>query len=607
MSLNRSQKKYIKKNSRNASIFQMAATLGVTEDEVRWYLGHNGSRHEQKTLLGKEQKTEINWNEIASHPLNWIKKNLLFFGILTLLVLVSYANALGNAFVSDDRGLLINVPIWDLHYFLASPHAFLRPLIYIIVYKLGGLNPFLFRLPNILFHLGVVWLVYAVLSTFIQKRAALAAAALFAVHPLLVESVTWISGGGHVQYSFFFLLSFLFYILSSQRSRYYFLSLFFYTLMLISSEKAVSLAVSFFLFELSFGSVWKNWRKVLPYFILSSFWVLFYLRLFVARATLFGGQQSIDPTLYNPFLQVPIAITSYLQLLFWPDGLTIYHSEMIFSQAEYILRVFILIGFLGFIIYSFKRNRFLFFWLSFFIITLLPTINPFVHAWVVAERYVYLGTLGVFASLAWVFEKLFESHRTKTIAVTGITIVVIALSIRTITRNADWSSEDTLWPATARTSPSSAQNHNNLGDYYGRHGDLVNSVAEFKRAIELRPNYADAYHNLGNAYRDMGKLNEAIVQYQKALSINPKLWQSYQNIAAIYYSQNKYSKALEYLKIGLEANPQNINLLAAQGVVYAKAGDKQKAQEVFLKILTIDPNNQFAKQALLQLQNNTLQ
>lgn len=546
-------------------------------------------------------------NLTRSHPIMWVKKNSIFFIFLFFLVFLSYVNSLGNEFVSDDKGLLINIPIWNIDYFINSPHAFLRPLLYFSLYKLGGLSPFLFRLSNIVFHLGVVFLIFAVLSSFSKRSVAFLSAALFAVHPLLVESVTWISGGAYIQYSFFFLLSFLFYILSVGKRKLFFFSLFFYVLMLESSEKSVSLALAFFLFEVSFGNVWKNWRKLLPYFILSGVWVLFYLRLFVVRSAYFEGPQFTDQTLYNPFFQVPIAITSYLGLIFWPDGLTIYHSEMIFSQAEYILRGFVLIGFLGFIIYSFKRNRFFFFWLSFFVMTLLITINPFVHAWVVAERYVYLGTLGVITSLAWFFDKLLESNKTKTITITSITIVVILLLIRTIVRNNDWSSEDTLWLATARTSPSSAQNHNNLGDYYGRHGDLVNSVREFQYAIELKPNYADAQHNLGNAYRDMGKIEEALESYKKALFIDPTIWQSYQNIAAIYYARKDYKQSREYLEKGLKINPQNTNLLISLGLIHAMLGEKNIAEEIFLKALSIDPNNQLAIQVLTKLRNNTLQ
>ncbi len=72
-------------------------------------------------------------------------------------------------------------------------------------------------------------------------------------------------------------------------------------------------------------------------------------------------------------------------------------------------------------------------------------------------------------------------------------------------RNFDWKNQDTLWLATAKTSPSSHQNHNNLGDLYARRGEYEKAVEEFKKAIELKPDYGDAYHNLANVYHQIGK------------------------------------------------------------------------------------------------------
>lgn len=533
--------------------------------------------------------------------------NRWYLLLLLGLVFLCYVNALGNNFVSDDRGLVLNMPIWDTSTILSNPYPLIRQFLYLAVYKIGGLNPALFRLSNIIFHAGVVILIYTILCIMQKPKIGILAAALFAVHPILVESVTWITAGAHVQYSFFFLLSLLFYILSKNNTPKYIASLIFYVFALLSSEKAVVLAAVFPLFEFSFGSFMRNWKRIVPYFILSGFWVLLYLRLFTLRAGFFEGQQLIDPAIVNPLFQVPIAISSYLQLFFWPNELTIYHTELSFTLFEYIVRTVFLIVFFGAIAYCFKRNRFIFFWFTFFLVTLLPTINPFVHAWIVAERYVYLGTVGIVVSVAMIFVKLGKNVKFKRGVYIVFSLIIFSFTIRTIARNIDWKNEDNLWLAAARTSPSSAQNHNNLGDYYGRHGDLENSVREFKRAIELKPNYADAYHNLGNAYRDMRQFENAIKSYEKALSIEPRLWQSYQNIAAIYYSQKSFDRAIDYLQKGITANPQNPNLFVVLSIVYFKQGEKSKAVESITTALKIDPKNNFAKEVFLQMQNNTLQ
>ena len=533
-------------------------------------------------------------------------KNKLPILLLIGLVIFCYINSLGNNFVSDDRGILINAPSWDLSSVFSRPYTFIRPLLYLITYKVAGFSPVFFRLPNILFHMGAVLLIYVIIKNLANGRVALLSSSLFAVHPLMVESITWISGGVYVQYSFFFLLSFFFYLRSRKSKKNYIFSLLAYTCALISSEKAITLALTFFVYEFCFGDLKKHWIKASPYFILSSIWVMLHFLRFAERVSYFEDQ-ALDLTPYNPFFQVPIAITSYIQLLIWPSDLTIYHSEMIFSQVEYAIRVVGFLGFLVFVGYCLWRNRFLFFWFCFFVIALLPTINPFVLGWIVAERYVYIAIIGIMVPIAYVVEKSFSFPKIKVATMSFFVIVIALFSIRTIVRNIDWATEDNLWLAAAKTSPSSAQNHNNLGDYYGRHGDYANSILEFKRAITLKQNYADAYHNLGNAYRDSGQTDLGIQSYEKAYSFNPKLWQSYQNIAAIYYMQGKYKDAQTYLQKGLTANPNNTNLLVVLSLVYVKSGERDKAREVLLNALSIDPNSKLIKQALSQLQNNTLQ
>lgn len=535
----------------------------------------------------------------------WLKNNWMYLLLLTVIVFLCYFNALGNGFVSDDRGILININTYNFETVFSQPYMFVRPLLYFVTYKIAGLNPFLFRLPNILMHVGIVWLIFAILMILSKRPLAFLAAAIFAVHPILVESVSWISGGVYVQYSFFFLLSFFFYLIGRGKMKYYIVALIAFVFSLMSSEKAIVLALLFPLYEFTLGNLKNNWKKIPLFFILSAMWFFFHsLRLGQREQYVFMDQMT-EPSFINPLLQVPITITSYLELLFWPNNLTLYHTEMIFTQMDYIIRLVLTVIFVGVLCYTFFRNKFIFFWISFFLISLLPTlIFSFKGlAWIVAERYVYLGALGIFVVIAWVFTKAIERKKWRKLIIPVFVIIVIVLSIRTIVRNIDWANEDNLWLAAARTSPSSSQNHNNLGDYYGRHGDLVNSIKEFQQAIALKPNYADAHHNLGNAYRDMGRIDDALEEYKKAAQVNPGLWQSYQNIAAIYYYQGNYQGAKEYLEIGLKINPQNTSLLYVLGLVEYKFGDKEKAKHFFIQVLQLDPNNQLTKQALQKIQS----
>ncbi|MDO8515105.1 MAG: tetratricopeptide repeat protein [bacterium] len=476
---------------------------------------------------------------------------------LTALVFIVYFNALGNGFVSDDRGIISSSAINNIEYFLPPPYfnANIRAVLIFFTNQVFGLNPFFFRLPNILAHLGSVFVIYFIVRKLSGKLTAIFAAAVFAVHPILTEGVTWISGGGYSLYTFFILASFYCYLKESTR-KYYLISVFLFYLSLLSSEKAIIFPLILFIYELALGNLKTNWRKLIPFFFLSFFWGLYLLGMIGTRIgdlqTSYGGVQER----LNPLVQIPIAITSYLQLIFWPDGLTLYHSEMFFGQTEYLTRLGIFLLFIAGIIFSFFKNRVVFFWLSFFIISLLPTLTPLGISWIVAERYVYLGTIGIIVIFAMLIKKVAILVKNDDIFWGALIIIIILFSIRTMFRNADWTNEDTLWLSAARTSPSSSQNHNNLGDYYGRQGDLKRSAEEFQAAIKLNPQYADAYHNLGNAYRDMGNLDLAIENYQKALSFNPNLWQSYYNIAAIYYYQKKYPESEDFLSKAKKLNPE---------------------------------------------------
>ena len=478
--------------------------------------------------------------------MSFLTKNRNVFLFLGGLVFFVYFNALGNNFVSDDLFMISDPLITKIQYFWNPPYfnIDIRAIYIFFINQLFGPNPFFFRLPNILAHFESAFLVFLILRNLSNQAVAIFSATIFAVHPIFIESVTWISGGGYSLSTFFILASLLFYINSKNKK-----SLLFFYLALLSCEKAIVFPLILFVYELALGNLKTMWKKLIPFFLLTGVWILILFSQIGTRIstleTSFGGVQ----TKLNPLIQIPIAVTSYLQLIFWPDGLTLYHSEMFFSQTEYLIRLGIFLLFLACIIISFFKNKPIFFWLSFFLISLIPTLTPLGVSWIVAERYVYLGTIGIVVATAIILEKY------KNAFWYILAIAAFFLALRTISRNADWQSHDTLWLATARVSPSSSQNHNNLGDYYGRHGDLKRSAEEFALAIKLNPQYADAYHNLGNANRDMGNLDLAIENYKKALTFNPGLWQSHLNIGAIYYYQKNIPLAKEYFSKAVKLNP----------------------------------------------------
>ena len=619
MALTRYQKKYLKKNLQRLPLAKITDNLDVSEKEILNFLKSRWRKEKYQKYVEKQAKyqkslapkTQLK-NEIKTGRFNlkkYLTRNRKVFVFLAFLVFAVYFNSLGNDFVSDDMGIKNSPNINEISYFWKPPYFTLklRLLIIFLTHKVFGMNPIFYRLSNIFFHLGSTWIIFILISLFFKSPIPLITTSVFAVHPILTEGVAWIAGGGYVYSAFFALLSFLIYIyadnlMGKKAFKFWLFSVFLFYLALSLSEKLIIFPIILSLYELCSRKLKNNWPKLVPFWLIGGFWTLHLAGRLGQRVTALETDYYLQPGTDNPFIQIPTAVASYLELIFWPKNLTLYHSEMSFGQGEYFLRLGVFILFLISIIYFFKKDRRIFFWLSFFLVSLLPFLTPLRISWIVAERYVYLGSLGIFVIIALILQKINEVFKNQKVSYALLAIILTALSIRTIIRNTDWKNQDTLWLAAAKTSPSSPQNHNNLGDYYGRQGNFEKAVEEFKKAIELNPNYGDAFHNLANTYQQMERVDEAIENYQKAASINPNLWQSYQNLAAIYFDQKKLDLAEENLKKAIAVNPQNANLYTNLGIIYLQLNLKEKAKEQFQKTLQLDPQNQKAKQLWLNLE-----
>ena len=515
------------------------------------------------------------------------KRLTLLVALISISILV-YLNGLNNGFVSDDKGLLSQPTVHDL-----------RTAILTLFYKFDLHSPAYFRIVNILFHAGSTAILFLIFLSFFSPFTSFLGALFFAVHPVHVESVTWISGGGYVQYSFFFLLSFFLYIKSKKHWTLYFVSLLSFVASLLSSPVALSLAIVFPLYELTVGKLKKNWPKALPYVISVGILAFPYILNIGPRLATFQAGSYQDQSTYNPLFQIPVALSSYLVLLVWPDKLTLYHSELAFSSINFVLRAVIVVGYFILLFVLFKKNKKLFFWASLYVVSLLPTLTPFRVAWIVAERYVYLGSISCLLLIAYGAEILFKKYGKAIVLL--ISIFALLLSMRTIIRNFDWKDEDSLWIAASRTSPSSWVNHNNLGDVYARRGEYGKSIQEFEIAIALNPQYADAYNNMANVLVKLGKRQEAYLAYEQAVALNPNLWQAYFNMSTFFYELQDMIHAEEYLLRAIRINQNDSKLYAHLGVIYLNVKNLRKAEGAFTESLQIDRNNQMAQRGLAEV------
>ncbi len=567
---------------------------------------------EEKTSKTETSKTSLNWE--------WVKKHWVYFSILAGLVFIVYVNTLDNGLTSDDKGLLLDKNnLTTFKYIFSDPLSFIWSLTHAPLYALFGINPTALRIPNILMHLGNTFLVFLILTRLANYRLGFITASLFAVHPVLTEGVTWISGGPYSWYSFFFLLSFLLYILRGKSRRIYYLSLVVFLIGLLTSNRVMQLFPILYVYEFVFGDLRKNFTKLIPYTVVSLVWGLFYFIQIGGRQESLQSQFYLEKGLDNPLIQIPFAIVNYLTLIFYPNKYTFYHSDLTITQTQLALYWVGLLIFIGIWAFTFFKNRFLFFWLSFFVISLLITLTPFRIAWIVAERYVYLGSIGIFVVVAYFLAKVISRKSTAVLGWVLVAVIVGGLGVRAIIRNGDWQDEKTLWLATVTSTPKSPKAHNNIGVIYMTEGkeflqkrqtkEAVEKLSlaekELVQAINLKQNYGDAYHNLGEVYTLAKQFDKAIPFFEQALKINPNLYLSHEFLASIYYEKGETDKTLDHLNQALKIKNNDPDIYINFAVVYRKLGKIDLAKQYLDAALKLDPGNQQAQQMWVQLQSGS--
>jgi tetratricopeptide (TPR) repeat protein len=600
MGLTKTQKKFLKKNIKRASLSQLAQELKIPEKEVKEYLKKLWDEEKYRRYIDAGKP-------VAKAPLEflppvglkiWLKTHWKYLFILTVLVFACYAGALKHDYVSDDiSGIKANPDIERSISYWHPPFFYIRPFILALIHKFFGLNQIAYRGFNILLHLGSVLVIYILISLFYALPLPFFVAALFAVHPVLIECVTWISGGVYAQYTFFLFLSLLIYIWGKNRRWAMGCAIFFSVLAFLSNEKAVVFPLIIAAWEFAGGNLKKHWLRMLPYFVIVGILVLLYLRGLTQRFAVLQTQFAIANRTENPLLQVPIATNQYFRMLFWPQNLTFYYARTNFSYAEYYFTLFTLFLWLAAVVFCYViKKRWTFFWLSFFFITLLPTLTPLRVASHMAERYVYFGSVGIFMLVGLVFFNLARVKWLKIPVYIIFCVLIGVLSWRTIVRNKDWKNEETLWISTIKVSPESVNAHHNMGNIYFNRGDIPNAIKEYETAIALMPGYADPYNNLAYIYQRTGKNEEAKKVYLKALSFNPNLWQSYRGLAVITFGEGKFEESAKYMLEAIRSAPRNAQLYTDMAAIYTKLGNRDKAKEYVKEALSINPNDGSAKQ-----------
>ncbi|MBI5894281.1 MAG: tetratricopeptide repeat protein [Deltaproteobacteria bacterium] len=530
--------------------------------------------------------------------------------VLILLVAITFANSLQNEFVWDDHTLIIDNPninlplteipsiftksLWKVGAVDEGRHTYYRPLLsmlYLLNYKIWGFNPKGFHLTNILLHLLNAVVLYRIgLLLFNDTSISLAAASIFAVHPVHNESVGR-AAAGEVIFGFFIILSIYFFL---KEKRY--ISWFSFFLALLSKETSVMLPFALLILAINKQDIKKGIIEIMPYMILIG--VYFIIRAMVVDVVL-GGGVILQLLHYHIFsmLTMAVAALDYISLLIIPYPLSPFYSERWYRSILEIkvMLAIIVLALLSFLAFRIRKDRVMFFLLLSPFIMLFPVIwrvNTFTAGldnMYIAERFLYvplmLFSLFVSASLV----KIFNGRAKRYLLICWILVIIIFIPI-TIFANTMWRNDTVLFKKVIENSPDTAFAHNGLGSLYEKQGHLDEAIKEYSIALSVKPYYSDAHANLGNIYADKGMLDEAIKEYLIALKLQPDNAGNHNNLGNAYADKGLLDEAIKEYETAIRLKPDYADAHYNLGIVYYEKGRHDDAKREYLTASELKPS-----------------
>ncbi len=540
----------------------------------------------------------------VARPIFW---QALLLGILLVAgVMLAYQPVWRAGYIWDDdiyvtTNQLLTAPdglkrIW---FSFDSPSQYF-PLVYTtfrIEHALWGLDPAGYHWVNLALHAANALLLWRLLYV-LRIPGAWLAAAIFALHPVHVESVAWITERKNVLMGFFFLLALLAWrrFIDGGRSAkwiFYGLALLAYALSLASKTTACTLPAALLLMLW-----WKReaigktrWLQIGPFVLLGlgagliSIWWERYHQ---------GTQGGIFALgILERLLVAARAFWFYLGKLFWP-------FDLAFSYPRWLIFTWGWVGacvLLALVIWGARRflGRGLEVGVLFFAATLSPMLG-FVMLYTfrysfVADHYVYLASIGpialVAAGLTVGIQRV--GRGPQWLIPVLCAVFLLPLGFRTWQQSRIYKNEETLWRATIATNPASWMAHNNLAIQLLHSGRSDEAIQHFEEALRLDPNYAEAHYNLGNALFRAGRMEEARTRYERALELLPEYAGARFNFAILLLHEREVPAALEQLKRAIAIDPKMAAARQLLGETLLKLGQHDDAVEQLQAAITIQP------------------
>jgi len=513
----------------------------------------------------------------------------LIYVALMFATIIAFEPIRQNEFVNYDdyayvtqnphvqTGLTNNSIIWAFTAAYSHNWHPLTWLSHMLDCQLFGLNPHRHHLTSLLFHIANTLLLFVVLKNMTGAlwQSAFVAAA-FALHPLHVESVAWVSERKDVLSTLFWLLTMAAYLRYVKRPNVsgYLLMLFAFALGLMAKPMLVTLPFVLLLLDYwplgrfqneraetrnSQGSQWQIfyrlvWEKI-PLFGLSVISCIITL-LIEAK----GAGSSLERLpLKIRIANVPIAYLTYLGKTIWPINLAVFypHPGNKLAMWQGAVAGLVLVGIFILILRPARNYKYLLVGWLWFVGTLIPVIGLVqVGDQAMADRYTYLPSIGIFIIIAWDIPELVAKWQSRRIILAiSAGIVLAGMLICTRTQVRHWQNSFTLLEHAIKVTKDNDRMHYCLGLELQLLGRFDEAIGKFRQALQIKPNFSEAYNGLGTISCTQGKLDEAISYFHQALQINPDLAEAHTNLGSILSVQGKSDEAISQFRQALQINP----------------------------------------------------
>jgi tetratricopeptide (TPR) repeat protein len=535
-------------------------------------------------------------------------KNWLFVIALIAAVFLVYHPVWHAGFIWDDDTFLVNNPLIKLsnglyQFWFTTKASDFYPLTFTTLWLewrlWGGTNPLGYHIVNVLLHALSAVLIWRVLAH-LRMPGAWLAAALFAVHPVNVQSVAWITELKNTLAMLFYVTSLLFYLRfeDTARWRWYGMALGFFVFALLSKTAAVPLPI------VLLGLAWwqrdrvssRDVRLTLPFFGIA---------LLLGLITVWFQYHSIGSEIvradsfWSRLAGAGWAVWFYLYKALLPVNLIFVYTKWQIDATKllsYVPGLLVLACAVFFLRFRKGWGKAWLFGLGYFVVMLLPVLGflniYFMRYSLVADHWQYFSIIGpiglVAAGITWASDRL--KKRNVFLVPVFSAILLLVLGVLTWRQTCNYSDVETLWNMTIARNPACWMAYNNRGNVYKDLGNYRQAIEDYDRAIEINPGFAAAYNNRGIAYKGLGNYRQTMEDYNRAIESNPDYAEAYNNRGNAYKDLGNYRQAIEDYNRAIEINPGFAAAYMNRGNTYNVLGNYRQAIEDYNRTIEIKPD-----------------